>query len=382
MPELSADNPARLKLALALEGVAADSADDSLEFVLGDDLYATARVNRLSSLKFVERDGTELISGAGVEVGMRRSSVPEFASRKNARGIALGEIARVKGTYATIVLGGGCSLASAGRTCALCLGRELTQSAGEVWPVAEVVDAVRAAFEEGDAESVHLVLGFFPGDDAGVRVVIPYLDAIHRHFDTSIFVTMHPPADLRAIDLTYASGVDAICYSPEAADEESMRRYFPGRASFIGYERYIAALKHATAVFPAGAIWSELLLDRGSPEAVKNTASRMAALGIIPLLGVSAPGAGEIDLASAIDVTVHTYEAVTRAGISLNWVRDIASSITPLDARHLVAGAPQLTMLHQLGRSRLGAMTARSLARMRRRLRVRRVRASFDSSQL
>ncbi len=382
MPEVSADNPARLKLALALEGIAAKGSPDSIELIFGDDLFAAVRVKQSSPLKFIERDGTELISGVGVEVGVRRAPVPEFASRRNARGIALGEIARVSGTYATVVLGGGCSLASARRTCALCLGRELTQSAGELWPVAEVVDAVRAAFEEGDADSVHLVLGFFAGEDAGVRVLIPYLEAIHRHFDTSICVTMHPPADLRAIDLAYASGIDAVCYSPEAADEESMRRYFPGRASFIGYERYMAALKHATAVFPSGAIWSELLLDRGSPDAVKNAASRMAALGIMPLLGLSAPGAGGIGLSNAIDVVVHSFEAVTRAGISLNWVRDIASTVTPLDARHLVAGAPQLTMLHQLGRSRLGAMTARSLARMRRRLRVRRVRASFDSSQL
>jgi hypothetical protein len=382
MPELSADNPARLKLALALEGVATSLAGDRLEFVLGDEVWAAARVNQSSPLKFIDREGTELISGAGVELGVRRAPVPEFAARKNARGVALGEIARVRGTYATVVLGGGCSLASAGRTCALCLGRELTESAGEVWPVTEVVEAVRAAFEEGDAESVHLVLGFFPGDDAGVRMLIPYLDAIHRHFDTSILVTMHPPAELRAIDLTYASGVDVVCYSPEAADEESMRRYFPGRASFIGYERYMAALKHASAVFPSGAIWSELFLDRGSPDAVKSTASQMAALGIVPLLGVSAPGASEVDLSSATDAVVHTYEAVTRAGISLNWLRDLATTVTPLDARHLVAGAPQLTRLHQLGRSRLGAMTARSLARMRRRLRVRRVRASFDSSQL
>jgi len=382
MPEPSADSPARLKLALALDGVATSVAGDRLELILGDEVWAAARVNQSAPLKFVERDGAELIAGAGLQLNVRRVPTPEFATRRNARGIALGEIAGVSGTYATVVLGGGCSLASAGRTCALCLGRELTQSAGEVWPVSEVVEAVRAAFEEGDAESVHLVLGFFAGDDAGVRVLIPYLDAIHRHFDTSIFVTMHPPADRRAIDLTYASGVDAVCYSPEAADEESMRRHFPGRANFVGYERYMAALKHATAVFPSGAIRSELLLDRSSPEAVKRASSRMAALGIIPLLGVSAPLAGEIDLQSAIDAVVHAYEAVTRAGISLNWVRDIATSTTPLDARHLVAGAPQLTMLHQLGRSRLGAMTARSLARMRRRLRVRRVRASFDSSQL
>ena len=47
-------------------------------------------------------------------------------------------------------LGGGCGRGAAERTCAICQGRELTEYAGEVWPVDEVVEAVRAAFEEGD----------------------------------------------------------------------------------------------------------------------------------------------------------------------------------------------------------------------------------------
>jgi hypothetical protein len=382
MRELSADNPARLKLALALHGIAAEEVDGCLEFLLDGDIWAAARVEAASPLRFLERDGADLISGMGVEIGVRRVPAADFASRTNARGIALGKIAALRGTYATVTLGGGCSLASAGRTCALCRGRELTENAGEVWPIDEVVQALRAAFEEGDAEFVHIVLGYFGGDDSGVRILIPYLDAIHRHFDTIVAITMHPPADRRAIDLTYASGVDTVCYSLEAPDEETMRAHFPGRANFIGYSRYLDDLRHATSVFPAGAIWSELMLDIGAPAAIEAAAARLAAMGVIPLFGVSASGTAAIDLAGAVSLTRAAFEAVSRAGISLNWIRDISSSFTPLDARHLVADAPQLPMLHQLGRSKLGAMTTRSLARMRRRLRVRRVRASFDSSQL
>ena len=382
MQKLSADNPALLKLVLALNGVAADSRAESLEFALDGEVWAAARVNPASPLRYVERDGAELISGLGAEIGVRRAAPPAYAARRNARGIELGKIAAMCGTYATVILRGGCSLASAGRTCALCRGRELTEAAGEVWPIEEVVDALRAAFDEGDAEFVHVVLGHFAADDGGVRELVPYLDAIHRHFDTIVAVTMHPPADHRAIDFAYASGVDAVCYSLEAPDAETMRARFPGRASFIGFDRYLDALRHATSVFPGGAIWSELMLDLGTPAALETVAAKLAAMGVIPLFGVSAPGAAALDSEQAAGIATKTFEAVNRANISLNWIRDISTSFTPLDARQLLADAPQLPMLHHLGSSRLGAMTTRSLARMRRRLRVRRVRASFDSSQL
>jgi hypothetical protein len=382
MPKLSADNPARLKLALALHGVAAETNLERLELTLDGEVWATARIDSASPLKYVEREGTELISGLGTEIGVRRVVPPEFTRRKNARGVELGQIAAMRGTWATVTLAGGCSLAASGRTCALCRGRELTETAGEVWPTDEVVEALRAAFDEGDAEFVHLVLGYFAADDGGVHELVPYLDAIHRHFDTIVAVTMHPPRDHRAIDFAYASGVDAVCYSLEAPDEDSMRSRFPGRANFIGYARYLDALQHATSVFPGGAIWSELMLDLGTPTAVEATAARLAAMGVIPLFGVSAPGAAALDSEAAAAIAANTFAAVNRAGISLNWIRDASTSFTPLDARHLLADAPQLPMLHQLGRSKLGAMTTRSLARMRRRLRVRRVRASFDSSQL
>jgi hypothetical protein len=48
-----------------------------------------------------------------------------------------------------------------------------------------------------------------------------------------------------------------------------------------------------------------------------------------------------------------------------------------------VVNAPQLpVLLHNLAKNRLGALATRSLAKMRRRLRVKFVRASFDSSRL
>jgi hypothetical protein len=379
------NNPARLKLALAIEGIATDGAGragDSLDLVIGDDVWARVRVDESSRMRL--RESPPAIVAGKTQIPVRLVAPPEFAERRTARGATLGDIAAIRGTYATVALGGGCGRGAAGRTCAICQGRELTEHAGEVWPVDEVVQAVRAAFEQGDAEFVHFVLGYFPGDDAGVSVLRPYLDAVHHHFDTIVAVTMHPPADPRAIDLTYAEGVDVLCYNLEAPDEVSMQRHFPGRARFFGRARYLSALAHAARIFPRGSVWSELMIDVGSPGACARAIEELAAAGVVPTLGIMrGDGLAAPPLEDAAALGVTALQAVARAGLSFTWLRDVATTFTPLDARHLAPDAPNPTgLFHQLTRNRLGALTARSLARLRRRLRVRRVRASFDSSHL
>jgi hypothetical protein len=77
------------------------------------------------------------------------------------------------------------------------------------------------------------------------------------------------------------------------------------------------------------------------------------------------------------------FNEVHKAGLNMSWARDLSHAITPLEARYFVINAPQLPILLQnLSRNRIGALATRSLAKMRRRLRVRWVRASFDSSRL
>jgi hypothetical protein len=381
-------NPARLKLALELYGLApanaqpdADTAE-TIEVLLADDIWASARINPASLISIAEnpdviRDGANLTA-------VRVAQAPPFAARRNARGIGLGAIAVMRSTWVTVALGGGCGISAAGKTCALCRGRELTAHAGELWPVDEVVEAVRGAFDDGDAEFVHFVLGYFPGDDAGFAMLKPYLEAIDHHFDTIVAVTMHPPADLRTIDLAYAEGVDVISFNLEAASEQAMLRHFPGRARFYGRERYLAALSHAARIFPSGAVWSDLLIDLAPKAAVQAAAIELIAARVLPTFGTLAPrGADDRALEDASELAAVSFEAATGAGISLNWMRDVSTSFTILDARYLVGGVAQLqSLIHQLSRNRLGALATRSLARLRRRLRVRRVRASFDSSHL
>ncbi len=376
-------NPARLKLALLRSGVALDSADgekdaaapNTVDILLPGDMWVTAKVAQSSPLTLVRSPGVSAIRHQGGETAVRIASFGSAASR----------VVTMRSTWATVMLSGGCGQSAAGRTCAFCRGRELTEHAGEVWPIESVVAAVRAAFDQGDAELVHLVLGYFPGDDAGLHVLRPYLEAIHRHFDTMVALTMHPPADLRMVDLTYAEGVDVICYNLEAAGAESMRRHFPGRARYLGRKRYLSALARAAQIFPGGAVWSDLLLDISPRAEIDAAVAELVAAGVLPTFGVLDPegGADAPALDDSVAIAAAAFHAASHAGIGLGWMRDVSSTFTPFDARYLVSGAPQSqSLLHQLSRNRLGALTTRSLARMRRRLRVRRVRASFDSSHL
>src|SRR5271157_2428689 len=165
-------NPGLLKLALGLGGIAAGggrASGDSLELVLDGEVWARAGVSPKAALKLIERDGSAFVTDGKSEVAVRVAMAPEFAKRYTQRGIALGAIAQVRGSYATVALRGGCGLGFAGKACAFCLGRELTEKAGQIWEVDEVIEALRGAFDEGAAEAVHFQVGYFPGDDAGVQ---------------------------------------------------------------------------------------------------------------------------------------------------------------------------------------------------------------------
>jgi hypothetical protein len=377
-------NPALLKLDLALRGADAPAlGTESFELLLDGEICARGRVNPDSALKLQCAPGADLLRDGDSEIPVRLVPQPEYASRLSRNGHRLGNIATVRGSYAVVELNGGCGVSLPGRVCSLCRGRELTQKPGEMWPAEDVIDALGAIFKEGAAEFVLFQLGYAPGDDAGLKLLLPYVEVVRRHFDTMVAVAMHPPADPRSIDRAYAGGVDAISYNLEAADEESLRAHFPGRARFLGRSRYLHSLSHAAKVFPGGAVLCELTAGLAPDARIAETFAELTEIGVLPILGLDA---AHLDGRSAADLAPlcgRLFDEVHKAGLNMAWARDLSHAITPLEARYFVMNAPQLPMLlHSLARNRLGALATRSLARMRRRLRVKWVRASFDSSRL
>jgi hypothetical protein len=381
----TAKNPALLKLDLALRGVDAPGANGSgtLELQLEGEICARARINPASAIKLARGAHGDVLSEGDGEVAVRVMPQPEYAQQTSRNGVMLGNIAAVRGAYAVVELNGGCGVSLPGRVCALCRGRELTEKPGEMWPVEDVLDALGAIFKEGAAEFVLFQLGYLPGDDAGLKLLFPYIETVRRHFDTIVAVSMHPPADARSIERAYAAGVDAISYNLEAADADSLQAHFPGRARFIGRSRYFHSLSHAAKVFPGGAVLCELMLGLSPDDKIGEAIAELTEIGVLPILSIDPSRVEGRAAADLVPVYVRLFNEVHKAGLNMSWARDLSHAITPLEARYFVFNAPQLPiLLHNLSRNRIGALATRSLAKMRRRLRVRWVRASFDSSRL
>jgi hypothetical protein len=253
--------------------------------------------------------------------------------------------------------------------------------------VAEVVEVVRAAFHEGAAEFVYFRGRCSEAPDGGLDMLRPYILAVKKHFDTLVAAQLEPPAETRDVDRGYAAGIDAISYNLEIFDPAVLARHCPRRAKSIGIERYLNALRRAAAIFPSGTVWTELVVGVEPLESTRAAIDTLTRMGVLPVLSVVGPAAADaagLPTPTPEDLRptyAHLYEAVKRERTPMTWVRDLPIGVTPLDARFFVAESDRLAVT-TFYRSRLGTLAARSLSRLRRRLRVRTVGESFDSSRL
>jgi hypothetical protein len=403
-------NPGHLKIDLALRGVrlapnvrgqidlsrtlprVAGSSED-IELVLPDDVWASVPVDDdlVADSPYVlsEQDHSFVIEGRDGRVDVRLVPPPDFYKSTTASGLPMWKVGKVYGSFLAVHPDTACGYSMRGAPCSFCAGGEPSPPEHVFTPsIDDVTDVVRAAFAEGAAEFVYFNLGYTGTEGGGIEFLEPYIRAVKRNFDTAVAVQLHPPADHRWIDRTYAIGVDALNYSIEVHDPELLAQYFPGRAQRIGRARYYEALQHAARIFPSGTVWSELIVGLEPIASTLRAIDTLTAIGVLPVLSLrraerspAAEPAWTLD--TIAPVYEHLFHAVRQAKINMGWVRDLSFAVTPLEARFFAGDDARVTVaLQHFYRSKLGNMAARNLSRLRRRLRVRRVSDSFDSSHL
>lgn len=313
---------------------------------------------------------------------VRMADTPRFYGRRTTSGLPMRRVASVHGSHLLVHPSGACGFSVQGAPCRFCLEGARGRTDAEA-SVADVVEVVRAAFDGGAAESVYLNSDAFDAEDGGLAFLAPYVEGIRKHFDTMVAVQAHPPRTDRWIDWAYALGVDALSFNLEIYDPQLLDRHCIGRMRYIGRQRYLDALGRAGTVFPNGTVWSDLVLGLEPPESTMAGIDALTALGVVPVVSArrtlsatAAPDPADVDR-----VLAHLYRTVHDRRIGMGWVRDLVSGVAPLEARP-GGSAPLSRAVHDLARSRLGALAARGLARFRRRLRVKTVSDSFDSSHL
>jgi hypothetical protein len=292
-------------------------------------------------------------------------------------------IATVHGSHLVVHPGVACGFSVRGLPCRFCVEGARAATDREAVSVVEVVEVVRAAFDEGVVETVYVNSGAYDAADGGIGFVAPYVHAIRKHFDTLIATQVHPPPTNQWIDRTYAMGVDALSYNLEIFDRDILNRQCIGRMRYIGRERYLESLAYAASIFPSGTVWTDLVVGIEPVASTMAGIDALAATGVVPVVAIVRGERAFPDVAEIETVLAHLYRTVKARGINMGWVRDLVLGITPLEARHFAGDDARLAVTVQnLTRSRLGALAARQMARFRRRLRVRRVSESFGAAHL
>lgn len=318
-----------------------------------------------------------------LRVAVRVTAPPRFLTRRTRRGTPMERIASAHGNHLIVHPGSACGFSVRAAPCRFCVEGARVATDRDAAAIEEVVEVVRAAFEEGASEDVYFNTGFYDGEDGGIGFLAPYIEAVRKHFDTLIAVQVHPPRTNAWIDRTYAMGVDALSYNLEIFDIATLERQCIGRARYIGRERYLEALTHAARIFPSGTVWTDLVIGLEPPASTRAGIDALAAAGVVPVVSLVHEGRPAPPLDELAPVLAHLYRAVKERGIAMGWVRDLGVGITPLEARWFAGDGARLAVAVQsLTRSRLGGLAARSLSRFRRRLRVRRVQDSLDASHL
>jgi len=403
-------NPGYLKLELTARGMRLDkgvraqadrneAADDepcqSVELVLPDGVSVNAPI-----ADGIESDSSYVLSGHGdhftlqtngTSVDVRVIPEPAFYRRTTSRGLSMRRVGHVYGSFIAINPGFACGYGLRGAPCRFCRnGSGVPVGEGFPMSIADVAEVVRAALAEGVVDFVYFNLAYVGSEDAGIAFLEPYIRAVKRQFNTLVAVQVHPPKTDRWIDRTYAMGVDAVGYSVEIHDAEMLSRHCAGRVRYIGRERYYDALRYAATVFPSGTVWSDLVVGLEPADSTMRGIDVLTAAGVLPVLSTVRPSHDSASSGSrppALDIVVpiyaHLFRTVRDARINMGWIGDLSFAITPLEARFFAGDDARLAVaMQQFHRTRIGSVTTRNLARLRRRLRVRTVSDSFDSSHL
>ncbi len=413
---LTLRSPAHLKLDLAVKGVrlgaslagercfsgvatARDFASRDIELLLPDDIVArcpvgTSAASR-SPYKLEAKDERFVLSHRDQAdtpaLEVRVVPPPDFYRLATSAGTPMWQVATVHAGYLSIDPASSCGFAAKGMACKFCtLEQADPKQETTLRSVDEIIEVVRAAFDEGAAEFVYFNTGYFDSADGGFAFLEPYITAVKKHFNTLVALQVHPPNDDKWIDRSYAAGVDALSYNVEVYDAAILERLCQGRSQEIGRQRYYDALGYAASIFPSGTVWSDLIVGLEPIESTCAGIDALTAMGVLPVLSLFRPldetALHDHPLPDPDEVApayAHLYTAVRQAGINVQLMRDLGYAITPIEARFFAGDDAKLDVaFSNFYRSKLGSRAVRGLSQLRRRLRVKRVSESFDSSQL
>ncbi|MDH3975915.1 MAG: hypothetical protein OEV42_16700 [Deltaproteobacteria bacterium] len=403
-------NPGYLKLLLASHGMRVEEriageieqtlktrrgVSGGVELILPGDVWVNVPTEEefahASPLCLTKEGERFFLTGYGDRLEVSLLPQPDFYEKVTSRGTPYYQIAVLHGGEVHITPTSRCSFFELNANCVFCHEREkFLPIAREFITVEEVVEIVEAAFEDNLADSVELNIGYYDSEDRGILHLEPYIKAIKRNFDTLVSVDVQPPAASRWIDRTYAMGADKISYHMEIFNKEIFKKLCPGKEKEIGWERFAEALNYAAGIFPSGTVSSNLIVGLEPAESTIQGIDYLTTMGIMPILPIFRPLKGtplhdtpvpEVD--DMAPIFGHLYNAVKKSKMNMSWSKSVSTHLTPLESRFFAGEDARLQVVMQnIYKTKVGGKAVRGYTGLRRRLKVKEVEDSFESSGL
>jgi hypothetical protein len=241
-----------------------------------------------------------------------------------------------------------------------------------------ILSSIKSAFEEGAADLIQLNMDYCREPDRGLARLAPVVHTIKKEFSTFVSLRGFPPKDKQILDKVYAAGIDLLNLPLEGFVG------FAKKGDSISPPLVYEALEYAAKIFPPGTVWTELLLDPASIDALKDKIDYLAKKRIMPLLKLTTPSIVTKELyLNIVEVARHLEKTVQKSQLPLKWLFPHCRYMSPLDTRFFL-DPPNKAKLNAkpVYKSLLGRKALEVYTKLRLKLTIKDVSDSYESAGL
>src|SRR5439155_7880014 len=102
------------------------------------------------------------------------------------RGTPMARVATVPGSHLLVHPSTACGFSVRGTPCRFCVEGARVPADREAVPVADVLEVVRAAFDEGACEFVYFNTSHYESEDGGIAFLAPDIEAVGSNLETQM----------------------------------------------------------------------------------------------------------------------------------------------------------------------------------------------------
>jgi hypothetical protein len=303
---------------------------------------------------------------------------PAWYSRETMRGVPMGRIGVMQGTYLGIYINHICAFWNydPALNCRFCTtGQNVGVNEVAEKTIDDVVETCRAARDESGVTFVHLNGGFL--GSKGLEYALPYVRAIKEQVGLLVGVQLAPEPRFERYDALIEAGVDHFSFCVEFLDPAWFAKICPGKARVHGQQLFFDALEYCAVRMPRGAVSGEIIAGVEPIQSTLDGIDRIASLGGFPTVCIFRPTVGS-DMADwpppayadMRRVMRHVYDACRRHWLPIGAAPNIEVSlvVNPDDAALLADRTPSFYAYEAFRRA--ARVVARPLFRRRMRARA------------